>query len=314
MGIRRHASLQAISKILTDEEIRDIAYRRTVLAPNRYWYWRQFKGGVDFIEREWDTLILLDACRLDMFQDQFPWSAEPVVSTASESWSFMETQYEGRQLHDTVFVSANPYTPKLSDGTFHAVENLLLSDWDEDSQTVLPEDVTDAAIAAHERNPHKRIIVHYMQPHFPFLGSRASEIGDTALRGDHADDDELPPAHNPWREQMWGEGPGHDALLDAYRENYEIVRPSVERLVQSLEGRIAISADHANLVGERGVPIPLKMYGHPRNLYHRNLVTVPWVSLDGDERSTHSDPPQQRTIADGEIINDRLKTLGYKSE
>lgn len=70
-----------------------------------------------------------------------------------------------------MYVSANGYVPELGldqDGTFHAVINVL-NQWDDDLETVRPEAVTNAARKAHRDYPDKRIIVHYMQPHIPFI-------------------------------------------------------------------------------------------------------------------------------------------------
>lgn len=318
MRLIEQLSLQNLHRVIREPEARQKARKilaettvRSALNLNKQYYRRKFSGGQDFLEQKWDTLVLLDACRLDMFNDAFDWTAQPVTSTASESWRFMQTQYVGRDLYDTVYISANPHTSKIPDGTFHAVENLLFSRWDKKKRTVTPEAVTQAALDAHEKYPKKRIIVHFMQPHFPFLGEHGNQVGETALRGDHAE--ELPAPRNPWFEQMWGDKPGHEILVRAYRENYDVMKPAVEALIDGVNGTVAVSSDHANLIGERGAPVPMRMYGHPRDLFHPALVTVPWVILENNGREIISEEPVVNPEnRDNDIAKDRLEALGYR--
>jgi hypothetical protein len=46
---------------------------------------------------------------------------------------------------------------------------LFNEDWDDETGTVRAETRTNAALEAAERFPHKRLVVHYMQPHYPFV-------------------------------------------------------------------------------------------------------------------------------------------------
>jgi len=78
---------------------------------------------------DWDNLFILDACRYDMFADRIDLagSLESRISLGSSSEEFMERNFVGEQFHDTVYINANPFIPRLNldEDTFHAVVDCL---------------------------------------------------------------------------------------------------------------------------------------------------------------------------------------------
>lgn len=272
------------------------------------------------MDEDWDTLVVLDATRYDMFRDRntIPGTLEHRISLGSTSEEFLERNFAGEIHHDTVYVNANPYVSylDLDDGTFHAVVDLL-DEWDDDLQTVLPETVVDAAIDAHREHPRKRLIVHFMQPHTPFIGKTGRELGMGGWNPDQEtaglDGDTIWQylrRHPPNSE----DGIDLEMVWDAYNENLDIVLEHVETLLEELDGTTVITADHGNLVGERLSPIPTKrMYGHPYGVYHPNLVKVPWLRIDGDERrDVVAEPPRSTETVDENVTEERLEALGYR--
>ena len=131
--------------------------------------------STDVIDEDWDNLILLDAARFDYFEDlnTISGSLRKEISRGKKSWEFIERNFIDRELHDTVYVTANPFSSDIPEGTFHYVDHLHARVWDSRIGTVQPEDVVEAAIEAHNEYPNKRLIVHYMQPHRPYLGETA---------------------------------------------------------------------------------------------------------------------------------------------
>ena len=271
--------------------------------------------GIDVIAADWDNLFILDACRYDLFAARNPLEGDlrAVRSKGSDSWEFMERNFAGRTLHDTVYVTANPHVYELPEDTFHAVENLLETRWDEESGTVLPEAVVEEAIAAHERYPEKRLIVHFMQPHFPFLGPTGREFPQ--MRLDVAQDGEGSDAPNPWFGLLYEDDLEIETVLTAYRENLDLLVPHLEEVLEALAGKSVVTADHGNLIGERGFPIPMRMYGHPRGLHREEVLTVPWLECEATERrKTVAEPPARDQEGDGtddELVEQRLEALGY---
>ncbi|WP_433625878.1 hypothetical protein [Halomicrococcus sp. NG-SE-24] len=269
---------------------------------------------VDVMDEDWDNLVVLDACRYDMFEEQTDIgdTVTSKLSPGSESWEFMQESFVGRQLHDTVYVTANPHTYKLPNDTFHAVVNLLDDHWDDEHRTVMPETVVEQTLAAFERYPDKRVVAHFMQPHFPFVGETGQEIGHAGIEM-QLDADERSEEPHPWNALFHGEVTDEETVVDAYRENLDVVVPHVETLVDQLPGKSVVTADHGNLVGERTYPIPLRAYGHPGGLHKRELVEVPWATVEADERrAVTAEPPEAREEIDEGVIEDRLKSLGYR--
>lgn len=268
-------------------------------------------AGYDLAEEEWDVLVLLDGCRYDAFSE-ISWldgELEPKISPASESWEFLRSNFAGRTFHDTVYVTANPHWYKLDDGTFHHVVDLLAEAWDPEHETVLPGSVVEHALRARDRFPRKRLIVHFMQPHFPFIGERGRTLDHKGISKD-VDGGGLDEAFNIWTAVELGKLPLDDVVA-AYEENLELVLPHVETLLEELPGTKVVTADHGNLLGERLAPIPVRAYGHPRGLRVPDLVTVPWLTVPGEPIPAVSEPPPTRRY-DAAIADDRLKALGYR--
>jgi hypothetical protein len=173
----------------------------------------------------------------------------------------------------------------------------------------MPEAVAEAVLDAHETYPNKRLVGHFMQPHFPFVGETGQQLSHMGVEM-HLDEDEKQFNANPWFDLVYGDVPVAD-VITAYRENLDIVLPEVERLIEELSGQTVVSADHANLVGERTWPVPIRTFGHPRRLHKRELLEVPWLIVEGDRRERVSEPPVRRKHVDDDVVEERLTDLGY---
>lgn len=143
---------------LTDYRYAKGAASRLGTKANQYFHkniWHRFHSGEYLTEKEWDTLLILDGCRYDTFLEVY-WlegSCSLLTSVASETQSFMEANFFGDELHDTVYVSGNPYLYEIPDRTFHAVYSAVESGWDPDLETIPPPPILEMATDAHERHP-----------------------------------------------------------------------------------------------------------------------------------------------------------------
>lgn len=277
------------------------------------------------VDLNWDNLLLLDACRYDLFEEvlkDHPLPGDLSMRKSSESGTpgYLRENFEGEQFHDIVYVTANPYVnTNLPADTFHAVVPVWDNGWDDDEQTVLPETMLEAARDANEQFPDKRLIVHFNQPHAPFIGDerlgsrQVSAIRQKALGNDrpHAKERTRTPfemlgAGEVTREEVW----------IAYRSNLLAALPAVETLLEELPGRTAVTADHGNALGEWARPFPLRVYGHPLGILIPALIDVPWfVHDDGPRKSITAEPPIETQERDGGVVEyatkERLRMLGY---
>lgn len=262
--------------------------------------------GVDFLDRDWDNLVLLDACRADAFEQRIghvdiDGSLERRTSLGSTSSEFIYGNFRNKELYDTVYVSANEFYQKLYReicSEIHWFENINVEFEDHEAGTVPPEVVTDRALRLADEYPHKRFIVHYLQPHKPYLGPA----------GEKFDQD------NSLAESFRNSTATDDDLRAAYVENLDIVLEQVKPVIDELPGKTVISADHGELLGERAFPLPMKTYGHFSGLYVEELVDVPWFTCEFDDRKAITREVPERFL-DPEVdegVNDRLRQLGYK--
>jgi hypothetical protein len=262
--------------------------------------------GIQVFERDWDFLVILDACRYDMFAeeaaDKLPGQLNMTTSRASCTGGYIEANFGGRDLRDTVYVTANPMIHNHWDHfdiNIHNIVNLWETDWDSDERTVLPENVTKAAIDAAESYPNKRLVIHYIQPHYPFIGH--------TIEGNILDDD----VRDVWNRRWAGDLTfPSEKIWSMYRNNLTRAIPHVNDLMEKLDGKIVVSSDHGNIVGERAKPIPVREWGHPPRMYLKELTNVPWHTFESESRRniTKGDATGDQVQED---IKTRLNDLGY---
>ncbi|MDY6769140.1 MAG: hypothetical protein SVW02_03485 [Candidatus Nanohaloarchaea archaeon] len=201
--------------------------------------------GVDVVEEDWDYLLILDACRYDIFKE-VNWldgELQKAESKGSTSIEWLNKNFPGRY-DDIVYVTTNPKAHPAgheghgeafdADSVFHDVKHLYLEDDYQEHDATAPEHVTQEAIEAAEEYPDKRIIVHYMQPH-----------------------------GYSWKE-----------IREYYRENLVRVLESVEEFIDAVDGKIIITADHGEGLGDHGIG------HHPYGVYLSELVEVPWFEVE----------------------------------
>lgn len=261
-------------------------------------------GGIDFMDQDWDNLLILDGCRADLFRetvDPSPFDAyddRTSVGSATPEWA--RKTFRGREFPDTVYVSGNPQISRYGNDSFHRLYELWDTDFTEDHRTILPEAITATTLDAHEKHPNKRLVAHFMQPHHPFIATPDSPLNPT----------HNPDAPDPWIALSRGEVE-RDTVWTEYSRNLNLVMNHVVRLLDELNGKTVVTSDHGNLLGERLLPIPIRMYGHPREVRHRDLQRIPWAVADGPRRDIHTETISVNE-ADSQKIEERLESLGYK--
>lgn len=275
-------------------------------------------SGITVFDEDWDTLVVLDACRYDMFQstNQLDGSLSPRISKGSSTTEWLQANFDGRDLSDTVYVTANPQLERNRekwDVTLHETTNVWLDNgWDDETGTVRAGTMTNAALEAAELFPHKRLVVHYMQPHYPFVPA------DTTADKEHLQqidgNGDSPSDENIWNQMFHGDLElSRDELWSIYVENLEYVLEHVEELLADLTGKTIITGDHGNYVGDRASPIPIREWGHPRGLYDKPVVCVPWfVHKEGSRLDIHAGNVDSTDDIKSGVVTERLQDLGYR--
>jgi hypothetical protein len=106
---------------------------------------------------------------------------------------------------------------------------------------------------------------------------------------------------------------GSDEHLNkAYEENLKFVLPEVKNLMDSISGKLIVTSDHGEMLGDRHDYIPIKDYGHHPGIYNDPTTKIPWlVHESGERREVKKDQPVKREFNMREV-DDQLRDLGYK--
>ncbi len=235
------------------------------------------RKAIRIMEEDWDHLIVLDACRYDMFREIVDENAGYAISGGCNTKEWMIWNFK-RIYRDVVCIAGNPHLAginlekTLGHIPFHKVYEVWDYGWDDSLKTVSSRAVTESAIKAVGKFPDKRLLIHYFQPHHPFIADKyllekdegtwktMDELlwGDAKLTvWDYAQKGQIP------IERVW----------KAYKDNLRLVMKEVRELLEHLDGKVIITADHGNHVGEYWI------YGHRYGVRTEQLVKVPWHVL-----------------------------------
>jgi len=131
------------------------------------------------MEKDWDNLIILDACRYDYFKKLYhPYlkgDLTKAYSLGSSTIEWCKNSFQEKR-DDVVYVSSNPFINSKVDvlnfkalDLFHAVINVWDWGWNKELGTVHPKTVNDVVKKIKDYYFDKRLIIHYLQPHEPYL-------------------------------------------------------------------------------------------------------------------------------------------------
>lgn len=259
---------------------------------------------------EWDLLIILDACRPDALAecasefDFLPSEIPTRRSNAAQSLEFMKTNFINQysdQMAQTEYITGNPYSSfnEVNTELFAQVHEVWQTEWSTELGTIPPDPLTDRAITSGRGDAPTKLIVHFMQPHFPSIPADLSTGIDITQFGESAGDT------NVFDDLENGELT-HRRAWNAYISNCRLVLDSVKTLISNYDANKAvITADHANSFGENGV------YGHPWGCQTAKVRLVPWIEITCHDCMSHK--PAEACDQDIDVnVEDQLESLGYR--
>lgn len=270
------------------------------------------------LDKEWDVLIILDACRVDLLEEvaqDYDFIKTPphntIWSADSYSEGWLVKNFTGKQLNkhknkirNLIHVSGNPFTNDVFNGDeFNILDEVWRYGWDNEQGYMPPSIITDKAIKHHRDEPNNQMIVHYMQPHAPFISENNTKYNIDI--DEFANPDNKINNDTPWTLYR-DSNLSRDELWSAYKDTLHVVLESVEKLINNIDAdKVIISADHGNAIGEWGI------YGHPRSIAISPLRNVPWVKTTAKNIDKY-EPPEYNINSDELDRNEQLEALGYK--
>ncbi|WP_144904214.1 hypothetical protein [Halobellus captivus] len=281
----------------------------------------------DFLESDWDYCLVLDACRYDVFSDVYDEYLDGTVekrrSAGSSTPEWASRTFTDR--HDIAYFSGNPFINDLgiplnelkwgASCDYEWTANEHITDvvdvwkhgWDDDLGTVPPENL-EASLESHselvERN--ERTVLHYMQPHAPYLsrgaGQKLRQIQKGIRRQDEREqtaadggpfasigqsvrpriESALEGSELAQKAGLWLEldpvdlvqNGTRETAFELHEENLRIALESIAELIPKLDGRVVVTADHGEAFGEEGV------WEHHIETHIPPLVDVPWLVVE----------------------------------
>lgn len=270
-----------------------------------WWTWRRNRV-TNIYDRDWDVAIILDACRFDLFKSanwSVPQSIESIYSVASMTGDWMERTFSDNA-EDTIYVTAAPFSDqKLSTTQFSELDEVWRYGFDDELGTVPPEWVTDRAILHRRKNGNSRLVVHYMQPHFPAI--EYPELGSKIQMS------QTEHWNSIWERLYYGDV-SQEKVWKAYQSNLKIVLEEVETLLRNIGAEeVILTSDHGNAMGEAG------RYGHPSDAVVPEVRRVPWAKIGSteDQRTRipddHKRSPEREYPSEADSVEEKLSALGY---
>jgi len=268
--------------------------------------------GDSVLDEEWDVLIILDACRYDSFKENYKdflvGSLNKKISVATRTAEWLRKTFTGKYDH-IIYISGYPgvnsknYKKEngFNPNCFSKVVDVWDYGFDKALQTIHPMELNKAFFKYKTLYPNKKFIIHYMQPHSPYVGvdqkyrptnrkptpnegKKSSNLNKRLRRLIYHNLMKTTRLPNSWIWRISGilgiKSPlarlyldkGWKGFREAYKENLRFVLPYVKKVCENTKGKIVITADHGERLGEKG------MFGHGGSR-DKVVVEVPWFEV-----------------------------------
>lgn len=259
-------------------------------------------------------LIIFDACRYDVFaecyEDHYAGDLSKVYSTNTYTKQYLASTWAAQ--YDLTYVAGGPVIDdRAFDGSdldyrpsehFETVVPVWDMGYEKELGVTPPEAVTEAALEQDDA----RMVVHYFQPHAPYIGEDRIRDGPS---GDSTDQDASRTDRDKSLSEIYAMIESGEIDIErvrrAYQSNLSRVMAAAKPLVAAASGPTVITSDHGELFGEDG------RYMHGGRP-HSALCELPWLDIDGSRGDVPDiDPKRDRPGESATEVEDQLESLGY---
>jgi len=252
----------------------------------------------EILKSDWDILIVLDACRYDIFKEVvgsefFGSVIQEADSEAGCTRGWLDKHFKGStDFRDVVYISGNPYINSYGIGLkTKEIFYDVFDSWEyryDNTDRVEPVGVfLDAKkTLMYARN---RVIVHFLQPHYPYLfdskkfnpldliyklvpNKIIKKINKVFKRNKINKDNTKNTISRI--EETYQLVYTDEQIRDAYTNNLISIIPYLKKLISEEKNKkIVVTADHSEYLGENG------RYGHGGKI-NGFINKVPYVVIE----------------------------------
>lgn len=262
---------------------------------------RQPPDQTDLIHgTDWDYLLIADAARFDLTSEIIDeamtrdvettavWS--PAINTLAWLVRTWPDEYDLRYVSAHAVVNSQDILSNNSlrrrvkemggDATYSPAQHFATIDdvwdwgYDQSIETVPASAVNKRLRAVEDLDDDRRVIGHYVQPHFPWVRGHdwaaEAEVAYPPPQRKSVDPSEntAQPTFSVANVQA---KLGEDGVAAAYRDNLAYVLSWIDEVLDDLSGRVIITADHGCY---------LKDYSYPAESDDPTLHKVPWIEVE----------------------------------
>jgi len=275
---------------------------------------------IDLVDYPWDILIILDACRYDKFKEInekykiLEGKLKKAVSPATSTPDYLFKVFGDKEKLDIVYISGNAYinslgipvsipnqkeqTNFIAKNHFERIVDVWDTGWDINLNTVHPNEINKHAFASLSIRKRKRHIIHYVQPHNPYIfygGGPLAFSGKPQTKNLTTILYKISNILSPRvvsREMIWkiggtlnllptgGRGDlwkkyGREGIIKGYTEDLKLSLKYVNKITKIFSNKkFVITSDHGEMLGENG------KYGHGNISKSSILKAVPWFEIN----------------------------------
>lgn len=264
--------------------------------------------GTSIYDRDWDVLIVLDACRVDLFEEFAPQhnvfekfnSVSSIRSVASSTEVWLPRTFDNgpdELVANTHYVPPTAYAERMMNGDrLHDIDHVWKYAESPEYGYTKIEAITDAGIEAIRKSDADRVVIHYTPPHAPFMHCVGKYRSGPNNPGS---------SQAVWWELRAGEFDCENVWED-YGKNLLRVLDEVETVIENSSGKVVITSDHGNGMGEWGV------YGHPAWAINSEVRRVPWATATGESRRNYEIEGREKMSTKTQTVEENLRALGYR--
>jgi len=251
---------------------------------------------IDILKQDWKYFALIDGTRYDYFKEVYKeilGDKGYLLKAKCTSLGTPRWQKETfKNCEDIIYLNTTiNFDNRFPTHTFFKVVNVWKKGWSKEFGTTPAKAVNDAFIEQVKKHHDKRFIIHYMQPHTPFvtIGGQPSNTIKKHLELERTENHKylsnLMSESTAWTIKKWlGKKPnlpiekyfmehGKQGLIDVYKNEIRLVLTHAKKLIDAYPGKWLLTADHGVRVGEKG------RFGQC-HIDVKEVREVPWMVID----------------------------------